>query len=299
MRRKPSPHVLLGGQREDIIRWPRVNLKPFVVEKLEHVVVGSKQYWLTVFAAVDKARAKDRNLRFIRLMDPEAAKELVDVITEQRKETEVFVERLCDQQRVPPSQVWEHRGGYFFARPLMASYSRNRRELNTSFTQESFTVGGCTVNFIGYKGRGVHRMLTRLSLGALWRLYLQRRDNSAVERALVSKQSEIKDYLARSDYKEGVPFTELKLMNNAELRRVLVEAVGIKDLPEPIQQDDFGKLYRLDQRTNVVRVVCPSTDRVYFLGVPSACESAAEAVRWTFPALEQVGADQIEWLAQA
>jgi hypothetical protein len=87
---------------------------------------------------------------------------------------------------------------------------------------------------------------------------------------------------------------------NAERRSAIITACG-EDLTnlfddQELQRDDFGRLCRLyteipnpphsqPRRETLgvfVRVVCPSTGRVYWLQVPPACRTAREAVAATF-----------------
>ncbi|MGH2367599.1 MAG: DUF6745 domain-containing protein [Chloroflexota bacterium] len=53
-----------------------------------------------------------------------------------------------------------------------------------------------------------------------------------------------------------------------------------------IHRDDHGTLYRHEPAQGevvvAVRVVCPSTGRIYLLRVPPTCQTAHEAVAWTF-----------------
>lgn len=87
---------------------------------------------------------------------------------------------------------------------------------------------------------------------------------------------------------------------NAERRAAIINACGetLTDLfeAEALQVDDFGKLYDLwrpgtptgtlvfggNYYGRFVRVVCPSTNRVYWLQVPDTCETAHAAVAATF-----------------
>lgn len=88
--------------------------------------------------------------------------------------------------------------------------------------------------------------------------------------------------------------TPQKIMSeiNGELRRVMIERYGqdnfIRDGGFTIQQsDDYGDLYRVefdngDEPIVAVHVNDASSDRDYFLYVPSHIRSAHEGVAWTF-----------------
>lgn len=74
--------------------------------------------------------------------------------------------------------------------------------------------------------------------------------------------------------------------HNTERRCAILNACG-EDLSsiarmEELQRDDFGQLYAVDGCGRFVRVVCPTTDRVYWLQVPDRCETAHAAVAATF-----------------
>ncbi|HXH06785.1 MAG TPA: hypothetical protein VNI83_09365, partial [Vicinamibacterales bacterium] len=53
---------------------------------------------------------------------------------------------------------------------------------------------------------------------------------------------------------------------------------------ERVSQDDYGELYRLplegDEPIVMVRLVCPSTGRVYFERVPPDMERPRQALAW-------------------
>lgn len=82
---------------------------------------------------------------------------------------------------------------------------------------------------------------------------------------------------------------------NQEMRRAIIAAHGeiiVNRLsPRLVSQDDFGVLYDVDlaggqgvipNTQRYVRVICPSTGAVYYLGVPQKCQTAHEAVAATF-----------------
>ncbi len=80
--------------------------------------------------------------------------------------------------------------------------------------------------------------------------------------------------------------------DNAEVARVMLERYGqdnfIRDGGfKQVQSDDYGDLYRIefhngDEPIVAVKVNDASTDREYFLYVPSHIQSAHEGVAWTF-----------------
>ena len=84
-------------------------------------------------------------------------------------------------------------------------------------------------------------------------------------------------------------FAAFAAEENVERRRAILTACGIGILGEvtPIQQDDYGRLYETPVG-RYVRVVCPSTDRVYLLRVPPDTATAKQAVAWTFGLSEVV-----------
>ena len=84
---------------------------------------------------------------------------------------------------------------------------------------------------------------------------------------------------------------------NAERRRVLIDAIGVERFlattgAEVVQQDDYGRLWRLEAEVGgepfaAVEVVNATEEpdgsrRRYFLRVPPATRTAREAVAWTF-----------------
>lgn len=85
----------------------------------------------------------------------------------------------------------------------------------------------------------------------------------------------------------AVTTTEVKALlevSNAEARRVVADLVPTDRLAQAakeISRDDYGVLLDLGG-VRICRVVCPSTGRVYLLRVPPSCETAHEAVAWTF-----------------
>ena len=88
----------------------------------------------------------------------------------------------------------------------------------------------------------------------------------------------------RATIRPGKPrsLKQLGKIRNAEYRRALVRVYGVKGSGEPVQRDDYGALYLVDDDTRAVFVTCPSTGRQYWLGVPATCETAREAVLWSF-----------------
>ena len=79
---------------------------------------------------------------------------------------------------------------------------------------------------------------------------------------------------------------------NAEIRRVMIERMGIDRFAQDaglkaVQEDDCGKLYRLDDETTFVEVVnatreADGTFKRYFLAAKPNARSAADAVADTF-----------------
>lgn len=95
---------------------------------------------------------------------------------------------------------------------------------------------------------------------------------------------------------ESITVDHIDKSDNAEVRRVMLDIYGVARYLQdariaPIQQDDFGTLYRKempgDEPLVMVKVVnsTPEPDgtfKDYFLRVPPNMESAKQAVAWTF-----------------
>lgn len=97
---------------------------------------------------------------------------------------------------------------------------------------------------------------------------------------------------------EGLTKEDFKEINNVEVRRTIIQYFG----PELyIKLMDFkvintgelnGTVYELlrskepdsviQEHICNIKVTCPSTDRVYYLGVPNTFTDALEALAWTF-----------------
>jgi hypothetical protein len=89
---------------------------------------------------------------------------------------------------------------------------------------------------------------------------------------------------------------EISTETNVEVRRVMIERVGadryLRDAgAELVQQDDYGKLWRLefddDEPLQMVEVVNSTPEpggsrKTYFLRVPPRYKTARGAVAWTF-----------------
>ena len=83
---------------------------------------------------------------------------------------------------------------------------------------------------------------------------------------------------------------------NVEVRRVMIEQIGHERFIEltgaqPSQQDDFGKLWRVDMEDDEPLVMVEllnaslepdGTRKTYFLRVPPTCTTALGAVSWSF-----------------
>jgi hypothetical protein len=100
---------------------------------------------------------------------------------------------------------------------------------------------------------------------------------------------------------ESITPTTIETCDNAEVRRVMLERYGtakylLDGQIQPVQEDDFGTLFRKEMRGDealvMVKVVnsTPEPDgtyRNYFLRVPPNMETAKQAVAWTFGLDEQ------------
>lgn len=89
---------------------------------------------------------------------------------------------------------------------------------------------------------------------------------------------------------ETLDAQEILREGNVEARRVMLERFGMERLIEAaraqvVDQDEGRTLYRIPQSIDepivVVKVRCPTTDRVYYLRVPPATATCAAAVAWS------------------
>lgn len=83
-------------------------------------------------------------------------------------------------------------------------------------------------------------------------------------------------------------------IDNVEQKRAMMQLFGLRKFInesglQPVHHDRYGALYYVHtgvERWNpidaYVHVTCPSTKQDYVLAVPSQCETAHEAVAWTF-----------------
>jgi len=99
-----------------------------------------------------------------------------------------------------------------------------------------------------------------------------------IQRELVKRSQ---DFHISDDLKPKVTWNRIGQIKNAELRRTLMTVGIVKDYPEPEAVDDEGELFSLDQFTKVLKLTCPSTGRIYHLGVPANLVTPREARRWT------------------
>jgi len=95
------------------------------------------------------------------------------------------------------------------------------------------------------------------------------------------------------NHPEKITAQQILAEENAEIRRVMVERVGMERFlseagARKIHSHDMGDLFSIDipndpdEVLRAVRVTDPSTGRVYFLRVPPQIERADDAVAWTF-----------------
>lgn len=89
------------------------------------------------------------------------------------------------------------------------------------------------------------------------------------------------DFHVSDDLRPRVSFSKIGKIGNAELRRTLMTVGIVSGYPHPLAVDDEGELFQLDFDTKVLKLTCPSTGRIYHLGVPSSMETPREARRWT------------------
>ena len=92
---------------------------------------------------------------------------------------------------------------------------------------------------------------------------------------------------------ESVKAKDILAEQNAEIRRVMVERVGMERFlheaaASSIHHHEMGELYSIDLPGDpegvlrAVKVKDPSTGRIYFLRVPPSIGRADDAVAWTF-----------------
>jgi hypothetical protein len=95
---------------------------------------------------------------------------------------------------------------------------------------------------------------------------------------------------------DWITLNDIRNEQNVEIRRILIERYGqarylIDSGAHIVHQDDFGTLYRAhvpnDEDLVMVNVInaTPEPDgsfHDYFLRVPPTCQTALEAVAWTF-----------------
>ena len=99
-----------------------------------------------------------------------------------------------------------------------------------------------------------------------------------IQTELVSRS---RDFHVPENLKPVIKFSKIGKIGNAELRRTLMTIGNVTGYPEAEAVDDEGELFLLDRHTKVLKITCPSTDRVYHLGVPATMETPREARRWT------------------
>lgn len=72
---------------------------------------------------------------------------------------------------------------------------------------------------------------------------------------------------------------------NHEIRRHFFTKINVDELVSrltKIDENERGKLYKFFAYTNLLYVVCPSTNTPYLLQVPSYCNTVKSALNWTF-----------------
>lgn len=100
------------------------------------------------------------------------------------------------------------------------------------------------------------------------------------------------DVLAiNQDLRPSLTWAQIGRITNAEYRRALMTVGTVKNYPEPLAVDDEGELYPFSPNVLVLKLTCPSTGRVYHLGVPASVRdqngdlepmrTPRQARRWT------------------
>lgn len=114
---------------------------------------------------------------------------------------------------------------------------------------------------------------------ALAMLYQEFPSCAQLQRELIFRS---RDFHVPDHLKPVLHWRKIGLIQNVEWRRTLMTIGIVKNYPEPIAIDDDGELYPLDSNTRVLKITCPSTGRVYHLGVPVLhADTPSQARRWT------------------
>jgi hypothetical protein len=88
---------------------------------------------------------------------------------------------------------------------------------------------------------------------------------------------------------ETITVERVDAERNAEVRRVMIERYGadrflVDGGAQLVHSDGYGDLYRReivdDEPLVMVKVICPSTDREYYLRVPPDVQTAEAAIAW-------------------
>lgn len=111
-------------------------------------------------------------------------------------------------------------------------------------------------------------------------------------RAEFVRRSAGMDVLAiNQDLRPSLTWSQIGRVTNAEYRRALMTVGTVRNYPKPLAVDDEGELYPFSPNVLVLKLTCPSTGRVYHLGVPGSVRdrrgnlepmrTPRQARRWT------------------
>lgn len=114
---------------------------------------------------------------------------------------------------------------------------------------------------------------------ALAMLYQEFPSCAQLQRELIFRS---RDFHVPDHLKPVLHWSRIGQIKNVEWRRTLMTIGIVKNYPKPIAIDEDGELYPLDRNTRVLKITCPSTGRIYHLGVPVLhADTPKQARRWT------------------
>jgi len=127
----------------------------------------------------------------------------------------------------------------------------------------------------------------------LLQLWLEFQTSQDIRRELVRRAHDF-----QPTHPPKLSYKKLLRISNIEYRRALVQFCEI-NWPEPFMTDKEGELIEFNEWINILRVTCPSTGRMYHLGVPVSCETPTQARFWTLGFDTEVDSFQPNIIAEA